>query len=268
MGTMKSNHTCYICGRDNCTRLFRVEGREIIRCKRCSFVFTYPAPDGELYEEAFYFTEKNQYLNRSEEFRQIFNNLLDQIHQYKQGGYLLDVGCGPGLLLDVARTRGWQVAGVEISRWAAHYANEKLNIPVICGELNSAQFEPGYFDVIIANHVLEHMPDPRNTLVIMRHLLRDDGIIAIGVPNIDSLMAIIKRSRWQSLLPEQHLWHFSPRTLNKLLYVSGFEVIYTSTENHKYSSRNIFKRICVHSLSRIALLTGRGESIFVIAKKT
>ena len=52
--------------------------------------------------------------------------LLDLISAQVGGGRLLDVGCGHGLLLDEARSRGYETVGLELSRSAARHAREAL----------------------------------------------------------------------------------------------------------------------------------------------
>ena len=53
-----------------------------------------------------------------------------RIAEQVPAGRLLDVGCGPGLLLDEARTAGYDVVGVELSREAAQHARDALGLDV------------------------------------------------------------------------------------------------------------------------------------------
>ena len=173
---------CNICGQIASNFLFEAQGRRIVRCKNCGLAYTSPwIENEELYQRTDYYTELNQYLLRSNEFKSIFNRIIDQVEKYKKEGHLLDVGCGPGLLLDVAQSRGWIVRGVEISHWAAEYSNNELGIPVKSCELNESQYAPSTFDVIILNHSLEHMIDPTEVLNITRTILKYNGILVVGV---------------------------------------------------------------------------------------
>lgn len=60
--------------------------------------------------------------------------------------------------------------------------------------------------MVVINHVLEHVDNPRLMLSEIRRILKRDEIIMVSVPNIGSLMARIKGSKWESLLPEEHIW--------------------------------------------------------------
>lgn len=257
---------CNLCGQNDPNFFFEAEDRRIVRCKNCGLTYTNPWIDyEELYQSADYFTDVNQYLLRLNEFRSIFNDILDQVEKYKQGKNLLDVGCGPGLLLDVAQSRGWKVSGVEIPSWAAEYSNKELGIPVQCCELIDSQYEPSSFDVIILNHTLEHMIDPTEVLNITSTILKDDGILVVGVPNFDSLKAKIQKAQWKSLLPEQHRWHFTPKTLSLLLNKCGYDLISICMENHSITSRNLIKRMLSAVFSEYSLLRNKGEAMLCIA---
>jgi 2-polyprenyl-3-methyl-5-hydroxy-6-metoxy-1,4-benzoquinol methylase len=257
---------CNLCGQDDPSFLFEAEGRRIVRCKNCGLTYTNPWIENEIiYQDADYFTELNQYLLRSNEFRSIFNGILDQVEKYKQEGNLLDIGCGPGLLLDMAQRRGWNVYGFDLSHWAAEYSGKEFGIPVQCCELIDSQYEPNSFDVIILNHSLEHMIDPTGVLDITRTILKDSGILVVGVPNIDSLKADIQKARWRSLLPEQHRWHFTPVTLSLLLKNCGYYVISISMDNHSSTRRNPIARILSTVFSKYSLWINKGEAMLCIA---
>jgi 2-polyprenyl-3-methyl-5-hydroxy-6-metoxy-1,4-benzoquinol methylase len=75
-------------------------------------------------------------------------------------GHLLDIGCGPGFFLDVARAHGWQVSGVEISTSAAEYARHAVGLPVVTGSIESVALPRGSVDMVTMWDVLEHVPDP------------------------------------------------------------------------------------------------------------
>lgn len=73
---------------------------------------------------------------------------LKKIEKQRQGGRLLDVGCGDGAFLKLAQERGWEVSGTEHSSYAAKYVGEALGITVFCGELFAAGYPDNSFDVV------------------------------------------------------------------------------------------------------------------------
>jgi SAM-dependent methyltransferase len=272
-GTEESVSTsiaCNICGGKDTKPVFSLQDRQLVRCCNCGLVYTNPwKADAPLYQDESYFTGQNRYIARRHEFEHIFDDILSQVETYRQKGRLLDIGCGQGLLLDVARQRGWDVFGLEISEWAAKYAREELKLPVACGNVEEQPFPDGHFDVIIANHSLEHMPDPSTALGVMHRMLASNGMLVIGVPNFASLMAALRRSRWASLVPAEHRWHFTPKTLRLLLEKSGFRTVSIRYVNHNYWAHQAYlvKRLAAVGINWLSLKLNRGEAMLVFAIK-
>jgi 2-polyprenyl-3-methyl-5-hydroxy-6-metoxy-1,4-benzoquinol methylase len=241
--------------------------QQLVRCQQCGLGYVTPWKEEQSFYEEDYFVAKNQYLSRSKEFDPIFASILTKIHRFKPTGKLLDVGCGPGLFLAKARDVGYEVAGIELSNWAANFAKTELQLMVIPGEVEITHFPPRAFDVIVANHVFEHLPNPVQTLQILSTWLKDDGILVVGVPNFGSIMAQLKKEKWSSLLPEQHRWHFTPKTLTNMLIQHGFEKVHISFYNHRYRG-SLGRTVLISFLHLIAIVWSRGEAMLVIARKS
>lgn len=138
---------------------------------------------------------------------------------------MLEIGCATGIFLDVARRKGWQVAGVEISDFAGQYAREKLGLEVFIGQLEDSYFPPESFDVICMFHLLEHIPSPKKFCQIVHRLLKPDGLVVIEIPDFSSSSSRRFKEKWGALQPETHLYHFSKKTLGNLLNQTGHEII-------------------------------------------
>jgi len=231
-------------------------------------IYTASFEDGETsYAEDDYFTRKNQYVNRWSEFCAMFESLLDKVVGFKREGKLLDVGAGVGTLLSVAARRGFAVKGVEVSRWAAAFAREKKGLDILTGSLEDACLEMEAFDVVVINHVLEHVDEPRALMAEVHRILKNDGLLVIGVPNIGSIMAGLQSGKWPSLRPEEHIWHFTPATIKRLVTEAGFtELYFEARENHPvagWSPKDLLKR----AINGVAVLTGRSEAMLLFASK-
>jgi 2-polyprenyl-3-methyl-5-hydroxy-6-metoxy-1,4-benzoquinol methylase len=136
------------------------------------------------------------------------------------GGRLLEVGAGYGLFLAAAREAGWTTSGVELSRTGAKHAQDTLGLDVFCGQLEDAPLTPG-FDVVCAWDTAEHVPDPLSFWRTVRSLVADDGVVLFSTPYVSSLPARLLGTRWWTLKPTEHIWHFTPRTHALVLARAG-----------------------------------------------
>jgi SAM-dependent methyltransferase len=142
---------------------------------------------------------------------------------------VLDIGCMYGYLLEEARTMGAHTAmGVELSAGPARAAREK-GLDVFCGTIESfAESNPQPFDLIVAQHVLEHVTDPMSFLHCARRLLAPDGVLCVCVPNFDARARRVFREAWGWYQVPVHLHHFGERGLATVLEQSGFERVEAS----------------------------------------
>jgi SAM-dependent methyltransferase len=124
------------------------------------------------------------------------------------------------------RARGHEVWGIEPSSAIAGDARRRLGDDrVHLGTLADAPWPPGSFDLITLWDVVEHLPDPVAALGRARELLRPGGLLLIETQNVESRFAHLLGRRWQHFKQAEHLWHFSPATLARLLRVAGFAPI-------------------------------------------
>jgi SAM-dependent methyltransferase len=138
---------------------------------------------------------------------------------------LLDVGCGPGFLLEAARRRGWEVLGVDPSRFAADSAAHTFGVRVLCCSLAEAALEPVSFDAVSLLHAVEHFADPVAALADVARLLRPGGVLFLETPNAASEGYRLFGREWVLLNPMEHRYVFSPRTLARALEAAGLQVL-------------------------------------------
>jgi SAM-dependent methyltransferase len=144
-------------------------------------------------------------------------------------GRLLEVGAAYGHSLDLARKRGWDVEGVELSPRAAAYARENFGLTVFNCDLVETPLSDESFDAVIMWHVLEHVRNPKEQLLRVAAVLKHGGVLGIRVPNIGSYGARVAGEWWPWMCPPAHLWFFSSTTLPRLLRNIGFEVLEART---------------------------------------
>ena len=128
---------------------------------------------------------------------------------------ILDVGCGGGYFLRIAKQLGAIVAGVEPSEAGANLSKSQ-GLQVFHGMLNEFvkdDANANIFDIITSNHVLEHTPDPIETLKDMKKLLAPNGFIWISVPNVQCYFSQKLGKHWHSSDLPYHIQQFSPESL-------------------------------------------------------
>ena len=152
------------------------------------------------------------------------------------GKRVLDIGCGTGALALHLHNAGFDVTGIEPSLLAISclehygpalypYTLEKYD------DLYTNDLMPGSFDAVLLMNVLEHVPDPADTLRRCHHLLQPDGVVCINVPNDFSEIQLAAHKqqggkRWWVASPA-HVNYFNFDSLQALLGRLGFSVFYT-----------------------------------------
>ncbi len=136
-------------------------------------------------------------------------------------GRLLDVGCGSGLALDRMAELGWQVEGLEPDPAAVEVARSK-GLEVRQGTLYTQHFAPEYFDVVVVNHVIEHVHDPFLLMKECYRVLRPGGRLIVITPNIKSWGQRMYKYDWRGLEAPRHLHIFTLSSLVAMFALAGF----------------------------------------------
>jgi SAM-dependent methyltransferase len=114
-------------------------------------------------------------------------------------GLVLEVGCGSGLFLRHLRDAGFAVEGVETSSADVRYARERIGLTVHEGALETLSLPHARYDAVVMIYVLEHIPDPADTLERVHALLKPGGWVVLGLPVMDSGQARWLGARWSAV---------------------------------------------------------------------
>lgn len=169
-------------------------------------------------------------------------------------GRLLDVGCGQGQWLFSMREMGWQVDGVDFDERAAK-AGAEAGLAIRCGSLEQQNFPSETFDAVTMSHVIEHLPEPAQTLGECARILKPGGKLVVWTPNTSSLGCRVLKQDWRGLEPPRHLYLFSPRSMRLLLERAGFDPISIRTRNSRY----IWQQGFMLRTRQLASQTGFGQ---------
>jgi 2-polyprenyl-3-methyl-5-hydroxy-6-metoxy-1,4-benzoquinol methylase len=244
---------CLFCGVDEERVRFRDGRYRVVECARCGLVYVNPRLPTErlheMYQDEYWNSDRAkefgyaQYLSEADNYLRTYRRRATIIDTYKaQPGRVLDVGCAAGFFLKVCHDKGWETAGIEIARPMIEYAEQDLDLTDMHrGDLLSVDLPDASFDVVTMWDVIEHLEEPGKHLERAHALLKDDGILVLETQNVDSRFAKLLGRRWQHYKHEEHLYHFSPHTLTRLLGLTGFEVLeITPRGGGKYISMTFF----------------------------
>jgi SAM-dependent methyltransferase len=190
----------------------------LFRCERCGFEFFDPSLDGN---ELFY-----QQLEHPEYYSPIrpeFTRALALAHRTRLKR-ILDVGCGSGAFLDMARGAGHEVFGLELNTAAANKARFRNHrvFEKLLHELDDA-VTGGGFDLITFFQVLEHVSDPVKVMKDAAARLNSGGYIAVAVPSSQGVLRLapLDPHQW----PPHHISRWRQADLSTLAKAARLQLV-------------------------------------------
>lgn len=148
---------------------------------------------------------------------------LNNIKSYEKQNTILDIGCGTGSFLASLDSNHWKRLATETAPERIEDIKKK-GINVCLGKLKDCNFNKESIDFVTLWHVLEHVVNPKETILEVNNILKKGGYCVIEVPNSKSWQARISKKDWFHLDVPRHLYHFSPKTLYNLLNDCGFKI--------------------------------------------
>tara|TARA_B100001964_G_C14092527_1_gene535444 strand:+ start:77 stop:997 length:921 start_codon:yes stop_codon:yes gene_type:complete len=256
---------CNLCGADDYNIIYKIRGYNIVKCNICQLMYVNPRLDkgtlASMYDEGYYvghYKDKYQdYIAESGWRYKFYEKRLSEVeHLCRRRDKILDIGAATGFFLDVARKRGWDTYGVEVSAFSSKYARDKLGLNVNTGDLLHTKLPTNYFDVVTLWDVIEHLHYPKESLLKVNNLLKDGGLLVVDTINIDSFCAKAFKEGFRLIEPSMHIFYFSTRTLIKMLQHCDFEVIkvrYPYFDTPYFKFRELFNLVWRLAILRIYL---------------
>ncbi len=219
---------------------------DVHQCSSCATCYTNPQPSPGLLSKIYsgeYWLRGEKTANRKSAagLVQQFNRMRlaamvnPLVRRLNPGDRILEVGCGSGQLAFYLKECGFDVEVTDVSQEILTEIANKCQIEGYCGDLGDILFNGQRYNAIIFNNVLEHLDAPDRNLQKACHLLVSGGLIFIEVPNIAGAQFRIFKHRWFPLQLPEHLFHFSPDSLQAICLRCGLQRVWLSTFSPRVS---------------------------------
>jgi 2-polyprenyl-3-methyl-5-hydroxy-6-metoxy-1,4-benzoquinol methylase len=164
------------------------------------------------------------YIGGERYLRMTARDRVARIRRYQGSGKLLEVACAAGFFLSEAKTAGFDVYGIEMSRPMAAYAIDRWGVAVTAGSIEREPLAAEAFDVIASWGVLTLLKDPIAVMRKFHRALKPGGIWAFNTYYHDGLWHKLLGSRWQHLGVAMSQV-FTRQQLQELLRREGFQLL-------------------------------------------
>lgn len=217
-----------------------------VMCLGCGLIHSYPIPSkkelDEFYEyhyrKKYKFTYKPQMRHTIRYAKGCFETVKELFTylDYDRGNNktFLDIGSGSGEILYFAKKIGFEVLGIEPNNGYAEFTKRDLNLNVINSTLEKIDFNNQKFDVINLNQVLEHLPNPLETLNKLKDLLNFNGILILTVPDIES-----KLHSPNTQFHYAHIYNYNHISLKKIFDKAGLQILNPETKSTRIFSKKV-----------------------------
>lgn len=236
---------CNQCGAMDTTTIFEpgvAQVSKIVRCNQCRLM--YASPRGEpivlesyasnkptgLLDDVMTNPKHSLRMRMQKEAGQIgdFDKTRQTLNRiYPNQGRMLELGSSFGFLLKSFKDEGWDVVGVDPWQEVASFTKRELGFETITSTLEDANIPDESVDVVVMLHVIEHVPDPLQSMQEIRRILKPGGHLVMETPRYDSTMFRLLGRRERSVRHDGHIYFFELDTMKRLYEKAGYEEVET-----------------------------------------
>lgn len=221
--------SCPLCEHAAAVGVAHLGGARLVRCRACGLAYRDPLRRTEEIRNEYdgVYARTGTATRLDARRRRVFADFLTRVTPMGERR-LLDVGCGTGSFLELARAAGWRTSGVELSPHGASLARSRGHDV----HASPKSLGDGSMEAVTLWNVLDYFDDPLAALRDYQRILVPGGIIFIRTPSETfqltayRLSRVLRRPRALArLLDDAFYFHslvWNPGTLRLALERSGF----------------------------------------------
>jgi 2-polyprenyl-3-methyl-5-hydroxy-6-metoxy-1,4-benzoquinol methylase/predicted RNA-binding Zn-ribbon protein involved in translation (DUF1610 family) len=242
--SLRAMTACPVCGESQAKIVATKDGKTrkrliTVQCDRCGLGRIDPLPVKEeladFYEQDYRQVYKDADEPRLRHVLRAARNAaqrwawLSSVISVAPGMRTLDIGASSGEFVYLSQARGNDAHGLEPNRGYAQFGVRELGVQVEQGtfERHFDRLVIHPFDLVSMFHVLEHMPDPVETLRSIASCLRDEGLVFIEVPNA------LRPCSPAYMFFRAHTLYFTAASLRTTLMAAGLDIIADNFETQE-----------------------------------
>ena len=212
--------------------LFSESGLDLGRCSECGlhYVAQMPSPGVHMTEMeaghfaggAFVGTNAKQHLHSESVRHAEFETHVQTVRQFAPSGKWLDIGCGTGTLITLAKRSGREVEGIELTPDRRAVARQATGAPIHDRPIELLDFVPESFSVVTLINVFSHLASPSETLAHIRRVLSPGGVILLRTAEIGPH---VKKHHIYTWGLGDHLYFLGENTIETYATKLGFRLV-------------------------------------------
>jgi len=212
------------------------------RCRYCGLVFLHPVPENlsEYYPDAYYDTPPTGAVLA--ERAEIERFKLDILRAWAPAtGRLLEIGPAYGTFAYLAKTDGWEVEAIEADPRCCRFLCDVIGVKArLSSQPHVESFPADSLNAVALWQVIEHLPDPWDTLAACAKWLRPGGIVIIATPNPSAFQFKLFGPRWTHLDAPRHLWLLPQELIRKRAMAVGLATVFVTASDRGTRGWNSF----------------------------
>lgn len=169
--------------------------------------------------------DDRSYLQTSEQRgKSNYSQIKEYINDFNRSAKILEIGSGSGSLLHLISQNFPNSYGIEPSYSFYKFSKNKYNLTIENIGYENLDTKKKY-DIIVALDVIEHVASPNFFFKVVAQIIKPNGRVIIGTPNINSITARLLNKKWWHIRPA-HIFYFNNKNFQQLANKHSFKILH------------------------------------------